>query len=114
MLPNRFCITVDLARQSFQRRVRLIIPSSDPFFSVQVGQRARGLTVGGNLIWQSEIYAVNSDFGTMATQEPYAVLGLLANFNKVTDRKYYDGLGTFSSGSYGEPRNLMFNAKWKF
>lgn len=84
------------------------------------------LTVGGNLIWQSEIYAVNSDFGTKATQEPYAVLGLLANykvddhltvganFNNVTDRKYYDGLGTFSSGSYGEPRNLMFNAKWKF
>ncbi|MFJ3484110.1 TonB-dependent siderophore receptor [Pseudomonas sp. NPDC090202] len=84
------------------------------------------LTIGGNVIWQSEIYATNFDTGTKAKQDPFAVVGLLANykvdehlsvganFNNVFDKKYYDGLGTFSSGSYGEPRNLMLNAKWKF
>jgi outer membrane receptor for ferric coprogen and ferric-rhodotorulic acid len=86
------------------------------------------LTIGGNVIWQSEIYAANEfDDGVhKATQDPYAVVGLLANYkvddhltvganlDNLFDRKYYDGLGTFNSGSYGEPRNLMFNAKWKF
>ncbi|MCS4249822.1 outer membrane receptor for ferric coprogen and ferric-rhodotorulic acid [Pseudomonas sp. BIGb0164] len=36
------------------------------------------------------------------------------NVNNLFDKKYYDGMGTFNSGSYGEPRNAMVNAKWKF
>ncbi|MGE8479973.1 MAG: hypothetical protein ACN6PK_17035 [Pseudomonas shirazensis] len=30
------------------------------------------------------------------------------------DENYYDGLGTFASGSCGEPRNAVVNAKWRF
>lgn len=84
------------------------------------------LTVGGNMTWQSDIYAVNEDFNTKAHQRPYGVVGLLANYkvdehlsvglnvNNLFDKKYYDGLGTFNSGSYGEPRNAVVNARWTF
>lgn len=84
------------------------------------------LTVGGNMTWQSDIYAVNEDFNTKAHQRPYGVVGLLANYkvdehlslglnvNNLFDKKYYDGLGTFNSGSYGEPRNAVVNARWQF
>jgi len=84
------------------------------------------LTVGGNMTWQSDIYAANENFGTKAHQRDYGVVGLLAtyavdehlsiglNLNNLFDKKYYDGLGTFSSGSYGEPRNLVANARWRF
>ncbi len=41
-------------------------------------------------------------------------LSLGLNLNNLFDKKYYDGLGTFSSGSYGEPRNLVANARWRF
>lgn len=84
------------------------------------------LTVGGNVIWQSDIYAVSPAFDTKAHQRDYGVVGLLANYdvddhlsvgvnlNNLFDKKYYDGLGTFNSGSYGEPRNLVANARWRF
>lgn len=86
------------------------------------------LTVGGNVIWQSEMYheMAFDDVNRKATQDSYAVVGLLANYevdqhltlglnlNNLFDKKYYDGLGTFNSGSYGEPRNAVVSAKWKF
>ncbi len=86
------------------------------------------LTVGGNLIWQSEMYHEQAfdDVKRKATQDSYAVVGLLAsydvddhltlglNINNLFDEKYYDGIGTFNSGSYGEPRNAVVNAKWTF
>ncbi|WP_447588020.1 TonB-dependent siderophore receptor [Aquipseudomonas campi] len=88
------------------------------------------LTIGGNVIWQSDVYAARQINWTgperKATQDSYALLGLFANYevdehlsvglklNNLTDQKYYDGIGTFSSGSYGEPRNAAVNAKWRF
>jgi len=88
------------------------------------------LTIGANVTWQSEIYAssqINYEGPYYkAKQDPYGVVGLLAsyqvdehlsvglNVNNLFDQKYYDGLGTFNSGSYGEPRNAMVNAKWQF
>jgi len=88
------------------------------------------LTVGGNVTWQSEMYATTQINYTgpyyKAVQDPFAVVGLLANYqvdehlsvglnvNNLFDKKYYDGMGTFNSGSYGEPRNAMVNAKWTF
>ncbi len=88
------------------------------------------LTIGGNVTWQSEAYAAQQINWTgpvrKAPQAPYALVGLLANYevnehlsvgvnvNNLFDKKYYDGLGTFASGSYGEPRNALVNAKWRF
>ncbi|WP_263139975.1 TonB-dependent siderophore receptor [Pseudomonas sp. RIT-PI-AD] len=86
------------------------------------------LTIGGNVIWQSEMYYEQEFDGRnrKATQDDYAVVGLLANYevdkhltvglnvNNLFDEKYYDGIGTFGSGSYGEPRNAVINAKWQF
>ncbi|MEN0105425.1 MAG: TonB-dependent siderophore receptor [Pseudomonas sp.] len=87
------------------------------------------LTVGGNVTWQSEIYKLAQladDNYYKAKQSDYALVGLLANYdvdehltvglnlNNLFDEKYYDGLGTFNAGSYGEPRNVMVNAKWQF
>lgn len=83
------------------------------------------LTLGGNIVWQSDIYAVSSS-GTKAHQRPFGVVGLVANYevshqltlglnlNNLFDKKYYDGLSTFNSGSYGEPRNAVMNARWSF
>ncbi|WP_339437625.1 MULTISPECIES: hypothetical protein [unclassified Pseudomonas] len=50
--------------------------------------------------------------GTCSAAIPPA--SLTANVNNLFDKKYYDGMGTFNSGSYGYPRNAMVNAKWKF
>lgn len=89
------------------------------------------LTIGGNVTWQSKMYAegqIPQYTGPTykATQDPFAVVGLLANYkvdehltvglnvNNLFDKKYYDGIGTFASGSYGEPRNAMINAKYAF
>jgi outer membrane receptor for ferric coprogen and ferric-rhodotorulic acid len=101
-------------------------PTVNPTY--RLGGDWQRLTVGGNLIWQSEIYATRTfgDVTRKATQEDFAVVGLLANYqvddhlsvglnvNNLFDEKYYDGMGTFNSGSYGEPRNAMVNAKWTF
>lgn len=79
--------------------------------------------VGADVFAQSETFNV---VGTgYATQDSYAVLGLMAgyrfnenwdgrvNLNNVTDEKYWQGIPTGSgSGVYGDPRNLMFSLKW--
>ncbi|BAP45634.1 outer membrane ferripyoverdine receptor [Pseudomonas sp. StFLB209] len=79
--------------------------------------------VGADVFAQSETFnVVGSGY---ATQDAYAVLGLMAgyrfnehwdgrvNLNNVTDEKYWQGIPTGSgSGTYGDPRNLMFSLKW--
>ncbi|WP_338570397.1 hypothetical protein V6L78_23730 [Pseudomonas canadensis] len=93
------------------------------------GEVAAGWNVFGGYTYR-ESYATTQINYTWpyykAVQDPFAVVGLLANYqvdehlsvglnvNNLFEKKYYDGMGTFNSGSYGEPRNAMVNAKWKF
>lgn len=123
-------------RESHDRdgqRVQTNQPSN--LFKLGTTYRLQGdlerLTVGGNVTWQSKMYAegqIPQYTGPTykATQDPFAVVGLLANYkvdehltvglnvNNLFDQKYYDGIGTFASSSYGEPRNAVVNAKWTF
>lgn len=90
------------------------------------------MTVGGNISWQSKIYYDTSlGFGANAIdahfeQKPYTRLGLMAaydftdklrgtfNLNNLTGRKYFSGMGSYTSTFYGEPRNLMASMKYSF
>lgn len=79
--------------------------------------------VGADVLAQSATYG---RVGTgHAEQDAYAVLGLMAgyrfdehwdarvNLNNLTDEKYWQGIPTATgSGTYGDPRNLMFSLKW--
>lgn len=81
------------------------------------------LRIGADVLAQSATYG---RVGTgHAEQDSYAVLGLMAgyrfdehwdarvNFNNVLDEKYWQGIPTATgSGTYGDPRNLMFSLKW--
>lgn len=81
------------------------------------------LRIGADVIAQSDTFnRVGSGY---ATQDSYAVVGLMAgyqfdehwdgrvNFNNVFDEKYWQGIPTGSgSGTYGDPRNVMFSLKW--
>lgn len=87
-------------------------------------------TVGGGVDWQSGFYgnifnpATNAD--ARFEQGSYALVNLMSryqhdehlsvtlNANNVLDKKYYTGIGNFSTVFYGEPRNLMLTTKWDF
>jgi iron complex outermembrane receptor protein/outer membrane receptor for ferric coprogen and ferric-rhodotorulic acid len=90
------------------------------------------LTVGGNVSWQSRTYYDTTlGFGASAVsahfeQKGYTLAGLMAaydftdnlrgtlNLNNVTDRKYFSGMGSYTSTFYGEPRNLLATVKYSF
>ncbi|WP_295473250.1 TonB-dependent siderophore receptor [uncultured Pseudomonas sp.] len=79
--------------------------------------------VGADVFAQSETFnRVGSGY---ATQDAYAVVGLMAgyrfdehwdarvNLNNLFDEKYWQGIPTGSgSGVYGDPRNVMVSLKW--
>ncbi len=81
------------------------------------------LRIGADVLAQSKTYGrVGAGH---SEQDSYAVLGLMAgyrfdehwdarvNFNNVLDEKYWQGIPTATgSGTYGDPRNLMFSLKW--
>lgn len=81
------------------------------------------LRIGADVLAQSATY---NRVGTgHAEQDAYAVVGLMAgyrfdehwdarvNLNNVFDKKYWQGIPTASgSGTYGDPRNVMFSLKW--
>ncbi|MGJ7526061.1 TonB-dependent siderophore receptor [Variovorax sp. GB1P17] len=85
------------------------------------------LTVGGSLSWQSSTYYQTSDgTGWRANQPSYAVVGLMAryefnrhlnvalNINNLFDKVYMPGLGSYSTGVYGDPRNALLTVNYKF
>ncbi|WP_256659539.1 TonB-dependent siderophore receptor [Pseudomonas sp. H9] len=84
-----------------------------------------GLTVGGGVNWQSEIYSNNQGPSRVRfTQEDYAVVDLMArypitrqlsatlNVNNLFDKEYYTN--TAGSSYYGTPRNATFGLKYDF
>lgn len=89
------------------------------------------LTVGGGVNWQSGIHFSTTpwqlDKTVKAKQDDYAVFNLMAryeltdnlstlvNVNNLFDKKYLSSLDpTFLGGYYGDPRNLMVTARYRF
>ncbi|WNW09981.1 TonB-dependent siderophore receptor [Pseudomonas sp. DTU_2021_1001937_2_SI_NGA_ILE_001] len=91
--------------------------------SYHLGGSLEKWRVGADVFAQSETFnRVGSGY---ATQDAYAVVGLMAgyrfdehwdarvNLNNLFDEKYWQGIPTGSgSGVYGDPRNLMVSLKW--
>lgn len=84
-------------------------------------------TVGGNVTWQSETYyQLPAAPYWRATQPSYAVVGLMARFemdkhwsvsvnvNNLFDKTYMPGLGSYGTGVYGDPRNVLVTARYRF
>ncbi|MYM22072.1 TonB-dependent siderophore receptor [Duganella sp. FT135W] len=83
-----------------------------------------GLTVGGGVNWQGDIYQDGaSPAGERFTQHSYALVAMMAryrisrelsatlNVNNLLDKHYYSsGWGNY----YGEPRNVMVSLNYRF
>ena len=87
-------------------------------------------TVGGGLNWQSKIWtniynpATNGDYEY--TQESYVLVDAMAKYdvtedlsvtlngNNLTNKKYFNNLGFYGGGFYGDPRNLTLTGRWSF
>lgn len=89
------------------------------------------LTVGGGVNWQSGTHFSTTPWQlgqtVKAKQDDYAVFNLMAryeftdnlstlvNVNNLFDKKYLSSLDeTFLGGYYGDPRNVMVTAKYRF
>ncbi|MET1080704.1 MAG: TonB-dependent siderophore receptor [Pseudomonas sp.] len=87
-------------------------------------------TVGGGLNWQSKIwtnlYNPATDGDYEYTQKSYVLvdamakydvtddLSLTLNGNNLTNKKYFNNLGFYGGGFYGDPRNLTLTGRWSF
>ena len=61
-----------------------------------------------------------------ADQRAYALVGLMArydvdrqwsvtlNVNNLFDKTYMPGLGSYGTGVYGDPRNVLVTARYRF
>jgi outer-membrane receptor for ferric coprogen and ferric-rhodotorulic acid len=91
------------------------------------GAGVPGLTVGGNLLWNSRTYADISSVAdglTIAEQKPYAVvdafaryaitpkLSLSVNATNLFDKRYYSSVAYFAT--YGEARRIVGTLRAKF
>ncbi|UVM08421.1 TonB-dependent siderophore receptor [Pseudomonas protegens] len=94
------------------------------------------LTVGGGVNWQSQFFGkvyqpdpsdtVNGGHDSRITQDGYFLVDAMAryqfsqhlsstlNVKNLFDKKYYTGIGNFSTGFYGEPRSLQLATRWDF
>ncbi|MDR1647197.1 MAG: TonB-dependent siderophore receptor [Zoogloeaceae bacterium] len=82
--------------------------------------------VGGGVNWQSDIYYKRAGFHSR--QDAYAVANLMAgyqfdkhldiqlNVNNLFDKRYYQAISSYVSDGnvYGEPRNFMLTARYRF
>lgn len=89
-----------------------------------------GLTLGGALRWQSEISTRNNrrtgPNGEMPVQDSYTVADLFMryqvtpqlsaslNVDNMFDKTYYESVGAYTFGTYGEPRNVTASVRWTF
>lgn len=95
------------------------------------GATLKGLTVGGGVNWQDEIYGTvgpNPVTGDpdRVYQGSYALVQLMAryavnpnlsfqlNANNITDEKYYSQVNFFSQYRYGDPANYMGTVRYTF
>ncbi|KAF0807489.1 TonB-dependent siderophore receptor [Alcanivorax sp. S71-1-4] len=89
-----------------------------------------GLYIGGSLSWQDETFKKVNRPGYTAqqryTQSGYTLLGAMAqydfspalsatvNVTNLLDEKYYDNLGFYNGGYYGEPRKYSLRVSYRF
>ncbi|WP_084437770.1 TonB-dependent siderophore receptor [Shinella sp. HZN7] len=109
-------------------RISTITPENMVRIATSYAIPDTGLTVGGNVSWQSKIF--NTWFwpasGT-AVQDSYAVVGLMAkydfengvaaslNVNNLFNEKYYSSFDeNYATGNFGAPRNVTFTLKKTF
>ncbi|OYX65138.1 MAG: hypothetical protein B7Y88_10765 [Sphingomonadales bacterium 32-64-17] len=91
------------------------------------GAGVRGLTIGGNVLWNSRTYADISGKGaglTIAEQKPYAVVDVFAryaltpnlslslNASNLLDKRYYSSVAYFAT--FGEARRIVGTLRAKF
>ena len=93
----------------------------------------QGLTIGGGLNWQSEIYtAATIPISNTATirsnvsQDSYVLANLMArykindhvnlalNVDNLFDEKYYRRVGFYNGGYFGEPRRVTVSVRAAF
>lgn len=88
----------------------------------------RGLTVGGGVNWQSDVYtlATGPNGKEKVSQESYTLVDLMAryqvsdrvsvqlNLNNLLNKKYYQQVGFYSQGAWGAPRNFMATLSYKY
>lgn len=89
------------------------------------------LTVGGSANWQSKVWKdldspVAADQTIRYTQSDYLILDAMARYqvteqlsvtlngNNLTDKKYFNNLGFYNGGFYGDPRNFMLTTRYAF
>ncbi|MCO8248342.1 TonB-dependent receptor [Comamonas thiooxydans] len=83
--------------------------------------------MGGNITWQTETYYQQPSAPYWrATHPSYAVVGLMARYemdkhwsmsvhvNNLFDKTYMPGLGSYGTGVYGDPRNVLVTARYRF
>lgn len=89
-----------------------------------------GLTVGGGVNWQSEIYTAatipvspTATIRTNVRQKPYALINLMArydinerlslsaNVDNLFDKRYYRRVGFYNGGYFGEPRRVTVSLR---
>lgn len=95
------------------------------FTSYTMPQVGKGLTVGGGIRWQSDIYNISTQANVPArfTQSAYAIVDLMArymisgnltatlNLYNLADKAYYTGTG---NAYYGAPRNVRAGLDMRF
>ena len=88
------------------------------------------LTLGGGVRWQSEIFPSRNlgsgPNGEIPRQKSYTVADFFAryqidenitaslNISNLFDKKYFESVGVYNYGSYGEPRNISARVGWSF
>lgn len=122
--------TASFSRGITQDRTGALLNTNIPqntfklFSSYRMPSVGNGLTVGGGVRWQNEIYAVNQGAALARfTQEAYAVVDLMARYSiskqltatvnlyNLFDKSYYTGTG---SAYYGAPRNVRVGLDMRF
>ncbi len=90
----------------------------------------QGLTVGAAVSWQNKTYAyvtrpgASSDFkfvqdaytlvDLMARYQVSDALGVAANVSNLTDEKYFNNLGFYNGGYYGDARKYSLSLDYRF
>lgn len=85
------------------------------------------LVIGGNLIWQDDVYNEGvGPGGATARQDSYYVVNLMGgyrftdklsarlNVKNALDEKYYSSIDFYNQGFFGEPRNVELNLRYDY